>query len=113
MNLKLIIIFTERDKPLHFPQINISNPKSVEPDSIFRIECNISNNVKLSSIHWYQENKPIIIDNKKYFMNLTHLNKGIFSVACNFALKIKFFSLRNSQIYSNCKGFITTRRFEC
>ena len=58
------------------PIISISNPKSVEPDSTFRIECNISNINSASSVQWYQSNRPINNDNKKYLINVTRTHDG-------------------------------------
>ena len=49
----------------------------MEPDSIFRVECNISYTLHNNSVQWYQSNKPILIDNRKYFLNSSHINRGI------------------------------------
>lgn len=56
--------------------MTISNPKSVEPDTPFKLECNLSNINHPSNVHWYQANRLIHYDNNRYFSNWTALNDG-------------------------------------
>lgn len=74
-------IIPEKDRPKNFPIIQISNPKSVEPDTLFRVECNITNHVNPLVVQWYQSNKPIIFDdqssNPKYYSNWTRSDNSI------------------------------------
>jgi len=73
-------IIPEKDRPKNFPLVQISNPKSVEPDVPFRIECNITNHVNPLVVKWYQSNKPINFDDlssSKYFSNWTRSDNSI------------------------------------
>lgn len=69
-------VIPEKEKPRKFPYILISNPKSVEPDTLFKIECNVSNLFQLSQLQWYQSNRPINFDTDKYFSNFSRLEDG-------------------------------------
>lgn len=64
-------ILPDREKPIFFPFATITNPKSVEPDTLFKLECNVTNLNSPSGIQWYQSNKPITLGNDKYFSNFT------------------------------------------
>lgn len=67
----------EKDRPKQFPLVRITNPKSVEPDNLFKIDCNVtSHGVPLTNLVWYQSNKPINFENSKYFSNFTRLDVG-------------------------------------
>lgn len=62
-------IISEKRRPDQFPHIQISNPKSVEPNKPFKIECNVTCASPTSSLKWYQSNRPISFDNYNYFAN--------------------------------------------
>lgn len=67
-----------------FPIVSISKPRSVEPDQMFHIECNVSRLTHPGSqVDWYQGNKPISLlnnesagQNTKYLVNFTKVNNG-------------------------------------
>ncbi len=70
-------ILAEKDKIQYkFPEITISNPKSVEPDTPFRIDCILSDDNSAVNLEWYQSNKLINFDNNKLTSNTTNLNDG-------------------------------------
>lgn len=64
-------ILPEREKPFFFPFSTISYPKSVEPDTLFKLECNVTNLNSPSAVQWYQSNRPITFGNGKYFSNFS------------------------------------------
>jgi hypothetical protein len=68
-------VIPEKDKPRQLlPLIRISNPKSVEPSHLFRIDCNVTSpGTPLTSLVWYQSNRPISFENSKYSTNSTRL----------------------------------------
>ena len=72
----VLTVLSERDRPKKFPLISITNPKSVEPDSLFKIECNITHLYQTNAIKWFQSNKPIDFDNEKYFTNYSRIDDG-------------------------------------
>jgi hypothetical protein len=83
VHLATIGVGSERDRPNRpIPLIRITNPKSVEPDSLFRIECNVTSPGGLSDggVHWYQANRPVDFDNSKYFTNVSRIDAGIFII---------------------------------
>ena len=62
-------VVPEKDKPKNYPNVQINYPKSVEPDTLFRIECNITSLEQPVNVQWYQSNRPIYFDSDKYFTN--------------------------------------------
>ncbi len=48
----------------------------MEPDTPFRIECNLTNIMNPYNIQWYHANKLIHFDNSKYSTNWTALKDG-------------------------------------
>jgi hypothetical protein len=70
------LIIKEREKPKQFPIAQISYPKSVEPNSLFRIECNVTGEQPVN-IQWYQSNKPVFFDNQNYYTNWTSSDQRI------------------------------------
>ena len=64
-------VLPERERPKSFPLVHISNPKSVEPNAMFRIECNITSPIEPVVVEWFQANRPVRFDNPKYFTNWT------------------------------------------
>ncbi|CAF0709713.1 unnamed protein product [Brachionus calyciflorus] len=65
----VLTILSERDRPKKIPFITITHPKSVEPDTLFKIDCNVTHFA--NNIQWYQSNRPISFDNDKYFSNFS------------------------------------------
>lgn len=66
--------FIEREKPKQFPIAQISYPKSIEPNTLFRIECNVTGEQPVN-LQWYQSNKPVYFDNQNYYTNWTTIDK--------------------------------------
>ncbi len=56
-----------------FPSLSISNPKSVEPNTLFRIDCNTTVG---SRVQWYHSNVPIRFSNETHFSNWTQLDES-------------------------------------
>lgn len=69
-------VLSDTNKPKQFPEMTISNPKSVEPEAPFKLECNLTNIIHPSNILWYQSNRLIQYDNNKYYSNWTALSDG-------------------------------------
>jgi hypothetical protein len=71
-------IIPDNEMPVDFPHASISNPKSVEPDTLFSIECNVTSHIQPFDVKWYQSNKEInFIKGGKYYSNSTQIDKGI------------------------------------
>lgn len=64
-------VVPEREKPDYFPFATVTYPKSVEPNTLFKLECNVTNLNSPVGIQWYQANRPISFGNKKYFSNFS------------------------------------------
>ena len=75
-------LLNRHDTNLNFPQVRITPPRSVEPDTSFRIECNSTNSNE--NLFWYQSNRPVIlfdggeIQQQQYVANFTKLDQNTY-----------------------------------
>lgn len=67
----ILSVLSEQERPLFFPFATITYPKSVEPDTLFKLECNVTNLNSPMGVQWYQSNRPITFGNSKYFSNFS------------------------------------------
>jgi len=65
----------EKENLKNFPSLSISNPKSIEPNSLFRIDCNTTIG---SRVQWYQSNVLIRFSNEDHFLNWTKIDESIY-----------------------------------
>jgi len=65
----------EKENLKNFPSLSISNPESIEPNSLFRIDCNTTIG---SRVQWYQSNVLIRFSNEDHFLNWTKIDESIY-----------------------------------
>jgi hypothetical protein len=71
-----LFIINESRRPERFPEVKVSPARSVEPETPFRVECNVSNVETPGQVLWYQNNRPVVFDGQNYFSNSTKISSG-------------------------------------
>lgn len=70
------VFFKKLDKPADFPSVVITNPKSVEPNTYFEIECNVSTASHPVTVLWYQSDQLINFASQKYQANWHQIDES-------------------------------------
>jgi hypothetical protein len=89
-----LYIVSEKQKPERFAHVSVSPARSIEPDTSFVVECNATNVMigekdgdgtassdsvgggSLNKVLWYQNNRPVVVDGKKFTTNMSKINAG-------------------------------------